>query len=79
MLHVKRLLNHVSKVPPENRGLLTAQYNYLMKQYQNETSYHRSLWVSGRITLGEFRKVYNPKIKAMKKELETTAKILRGI
>jgi hypothetical protein len=79
MLHVKRLLHHVEKVPPKNWGILQAHYQSLIRQYQDEVSYYKSLWQHGRISLTEYRKKTLPKLKAIKNELEATAKVLRAI
>jgi hypothetical protein len=79
MLHVKRLIKAVGKVPPAHKGLLKEHFHYLFSQYHNEVSYYKSLWANGRITLGEYREKTLPKLRSIKNELEQTARVLQSL
>lgn len=73
---LKTLETTVSKVHPTDRDILSKHFNELWEKYHSETEFYRTLKDNRQITLTQYRQVAIPKLRKVRDELQSLARVL---
>jgi len=79
MLSAKRLQRTLAQLERSDKELISQHFIQLWDEYHNETIYHKTLLLNGKIKKGEYDRIAIPKLRAIRDELYETARVLKAI
>ena len=79
MLSTKRLQRTVAQLEHSDKELISKHFIQLWDEYHNETIYHKTLFLNGKIKKSVYDQIAIPKLRAIRDELYQTARVLKAI